>query len=970
MDKPGLIIGIGASAGGLETFTQLLQALPPDTGMAFVLVQHLDPRHESLLASLLRSSSTMQIQEAKNGMVLASNQVYVIPPNVNMTIYQSAFRMTPRIEKAGLHMPIDCFLRSLAEEEKSRAIGIILSGTASDGVLGLRAIKAEGGITFAQDPQSAKYDGMPRAAIAAGCVDAVLAPADIARELVRISRHPYFPQLTGADSDGGALPRQEMDALTKMFLLLRNSSGVDFTYYKHTTLKRRIIRRMLLHKLHSLSEYAKYLQGHRQELNELYEDLLINVTNFFRDAEIFDIILKTKLLPALLKNRQANAPIRVWIPGCSTGEEAYSIAIALQEFLGEADNQFPIQIFGTDISERAIEKARAGDYPETIDTDVSPDRLRRFFIKTEQGYQIRKSIRDLCIFARQNVVKDPPFSKLDIVSCRNMLIYLGPVLQKKIIPIFHYALHSQGYLILGSSESIGPFTDLFSIEDKKNKIYVKRPVAPRVDFDFAVRGYSAPAAIEPTMPEFRPAWGGFDTQKEADRILLSKYTPPGVLVSESGDILSFRGRTSTYLEPAPGQASLNLLKMAREGLQTELRSAFQAARKAGTPVQRRNITLRQNGRSRVIDIEIIPIKATPLIKERAFLVLFKDVAALPVTAKGVKAAGKNLSKAQRRLDQREVSLLRQELNSAKEYLQSIIEEQEATNEELRSANEEIQSTNEELQSTNEEMETAKEELQSANEELTTVNEELQNRNQELNQLNNDLINLLSSVQIPILMLGHDLRIRRFTPLAEKLLHLIPGDAGRLITDINLDVPVQDLQAMITEVIESLSVKEREVQDRQGRWYSMRVRPYKTTENKIDGVVIAFVDITDMKSNYARVQRLRDIFDAVLDTLDQPLVVLDDSFTIQMVNPAFCRSYNLERSATEGKNFLELGTPLNQIPRLREALAKAGQNGEQRFEAEQTFPGAGPRLFQFTVRKLDHAAEKRQSVLLTISNKTT
>ncbi len=848
------IVGIGASAGGLEAFTELLRHLPGKTGMGYVLVQHLAPKHESVLTELLSRSTQIPVTEVKDGMAVEPDHVYVIPPNTNMAILNGVLHLVARPEGPGQHLPIDYFLRSLAEDREAASVGVILSGTASDGTLGMKAIKSEGGITFAQDEKSARYYDMPRNAIQAGCVDFVLSPKDIAKELARISQHPYLglPETEKAEP---SLPAEGEDRMREIFTLLRKSSGVDFSNYRQTTLKRRIRRRMLLLKIQGLDEYLKRLHDDPPEVAALYQDLLIPLTGFFRDPKLFETI-KRRVLTRVVKGRASDLPLRVWVPGCSTGEEAYSFAICLLEFLGDKTSSVPVQVFATDVSDRAIEKARAGLYPENISADVSVERLRRFFTKVEPGYQVNKTVRDVCVFARQDVTRDPPFSRMDIISCRNLLIYLQPILQKKIVPAFHYALKPTGFLVLGTSETVGPFGDLFSLVDKKYKIYAKKPAAIRAPLDFASLEQTAAStkAIKGLGKEGRAS---FDLQREVDRILLNQYAPAGVVVDEDLNILHFRGHTGPYLEPAPGQATLNLLRMVREGLGFDLRLLSQRVKREGTAVHSEGLQIKLDGQFKQVTIEVVPIRG-PSSGERYLLVLFREDSRAGGEPHGViHGRAKAPKKAQPARDP-ELEHLKHELASTKKNLQSLVEEQEATNEELRSANEEVLSANEELQSTNEELETAKEELQSTNEELTTLNEELQNRNLELSVLSNDLINILSSVNIPIVILGNDLRIRRFTPAAEKVFNIIPTDVGRPISDLGSGINVDSLRELALESIDSISVKEGEVQDREGRWYSMRMRPYKTTENKIDGVVLTLVDISALKSSLNQQAQLLDL----------------------------------------------------------------------------------------------------------------
>ena len=589
------VVGIGASAGGLEAFTQLLKALPVNTGMAFVLVQHLDPRHESKLTELLARATRMPVTEVKNGLVVEPDHVYVIPPNADMAILHGALQLLPRRESrpetGGQHLPIDFFFRALAADQQSQAIGVILSGTASDGALGLKAIKAEGGVTFAQEAASAKYDGMPRAAIAAGAVDFVLPPDGIAQELARIGRHPYVLRATALKSDD-LLP-ETTDALNKIFVLLRGATGVDFSYYKHPTIKRRIARRMVLHRIQNLTNYVRYLRENPAEAQALLHEILINVTSFFRAPESFET-LKEKVFPSLLKDHQPETPLRLWVPGCSTGEEAYSLAICLLEAMTTGSGNFLIQIFATDISDAALEKARAGRSSENIALDVTPERLRRFFVKIEGGYQISKSIRDLCIFAKQNVVQDPPFSRMDLISCRNVLIYLGPVLQKKVIPIFHYALNPGGYLMLGNSETFGGFPELFTQTDRKSRIYAKKRLRTRLDYGISAEHRWAEKAAASRM-HGAESFGAFDVRKAADSLLLDEYAPAGVLINDELEILQFRGHTGDYLEAPPGEATHNLLKMAREGLLLDLHAAMYEARKKNATVTKEGLRVKANG---------------------------------------------------------------------------------------------------------------------------------------------------------------------------------------------------------------------------------------------------------------------------------------------------------------------------------------------------------------------------------------
>jgi two-component system CheB/CheR fusion protein len=845
-----LIVAIGASAGGIEAFTELVTSLPSDTGMAYVLVQHLDPKHQSMLTELVSKKTKMAVEEVADGMGVQPDHVYVIPPNATMSISNHTLQLGPREESRGLHMSIDHFMRSLAEAQGNRAIGVILSGSGTDGTLGMAEIQAQGGVTFAQDESSAKYDGMPRSAIAAGCVDYVLPPKGIAKELARIARHPYVAR--PATSEVADLATSNNAGMATIFQLLRRSAGVDFSHYRQTTILRRIQRRMVVHKIDKLEDYVKYIQTNQAEIKALYQDMLINVTSFFRNPKVFDA-LKIDVFPAMVQNHGPETTIRVWTPGCASGEEAYSVAISLLEFLGDKAAQTPIQFFGTDVGEISIVKARAGLYPENIQGDVSPERLRRFFTKVEGGYRISKAIRDMCIFAQHNVLSDPPFSQMDLICCRNLLIYLEPVLQNKIISLFHYATRPRGYLVLGTSEGVGSATNLFTTVDRTHKIFLKKTTAVRQPVSFSLNQPAERAEYGAVRIPSKPpesAWNYLEAQKEFDRRLLSQYSPATVFVNEDLEIIHSRGNVNRYLKLAPGRASLSILKMAREGLLLDLRNAIARAKKENVPVRKQNVQIKNgngngNGHEgaapkgvRLVQFEVVPISVGNL-KELYFMIVFRDE-----DAGARRPADSKRSRVERNSETSSARVLKleEELAATKEYLQSVIETQEATNEELQSANEEILSSNEELQCTNEELETAKDELQSANEELTTVNDELRNRNVEITTVNNDLTDLLASIDIAVVMVGSDLTIRRFTPEAQKFLGLIPADVGRPLLNINPTIEIPDFQSHVLHVMSNLRPVEKELRDRKGGRFQLRILPCRTVDNKIDGAVITIIGI--------------------------------------------------------------------------------------------------------------------------------
>jgi two-component system CheB/CheR fusion protein len=839
-----LIVAIGASAGGIEATTVLIRNMPANTGMAFIVIQHLDPKHHSILSELLARETTMEVKEVTDGTEVEPNHVYVIPPDAAMTISDHVLRLTPREESRSGRMSIDHFMRSLAEAQGNCAIGVVLSGTGTDGTLGLAEIQAQGGITVVQDEASARYDGMPRSAIASGAVDFILPPDAIARELARIAQHPsYFTAERAKEVHEGG---PHADGVESVFQVLRRATGVDFTHYRQSTIRRRIHRRMIVHKIDRLSDYVKYVLTNPPEVKALYQDMLINVTSFFRNPSTFDALQK-EIFPNILKHRQANSTIRIWTPACSSGEETYSVAIALLELLGDRAQEIPVQIFGTDISEPSINKARSGWYPENIVGDVSPERLRRYFTRSDGGYRINKTIRDLCIFAQHNVLSDPPFSQMDLICCRNLLIYLEPVLQSRVISLFHYAIRNHGHLLLGSSEGIGASSSLFNLEDRTYRIFSKKSTAARQPVTFSMGHLServdfGSAHATPKVAD--TSWNYLEAQKEFDRRLLAQFCPAAVFVNEDMDIIHTRGNVGRYMKLAPGGASLNILKMAREGLALELRSALTRAKKERASVRKQGIELKDGNGDRhgaakevvaVVNLEVVPV-AMGGAHEPYYMVVFSEP---PPAAKGARSA-RVIRESES--SSRRIAKLEQELAATREYLQSVIETQEATNEELQSANEEVLSSNEELQSTNEELETAKEELQSANEELATVNDELRNRNDELSRAHSDLSNLFTGIGMAILMIGSDLKIRRFTPQAQKIFGFIPGDVGRPLSNINPHLDVPDLHDRIVNVLSSGSPVDTEVADRDGERYFLRIFPYPVADSRVEGIVLTLVPI--------------------------------------------------------------------------------------------------------------------------------
>jgi two-component system CheB/CheR fusion protein len=939
------IVGVGASAGGLEAFTQLLEALPSDTGMAFVLVQHLAPTHPSALVEILSRSSTMPITEVLDVSAVEPNHVYVIPPARGMVILQGTLHLMPR-EGHRVHHPIDQFFRALAEDRGHQAIGVVLSGNASDGTIGLEAIKAAGGITFAQD-SSAQYRGMPQSAIASGFVDFVMPPEAIAGELARIARHAFAEPAAAimAPGDEAILP-----AVIHQILQV---TGVDFTHYKISTLYRRITRRMVLRKIERLDDYVRFLETTPAEVEALFQDILINVTSFFRDPSAFEVLEKD-VFPRLIRDRPNHEPVRMWTIGCSTGQEAYSLAIAFAEAAEAENSSAQLQLFATDLNASSVEIARTGVYSKDIERDVSPERLRKYFSEVDDHYRISKSIRDACIFSRHNILSDPPFSRIDMASCRNLLIYLDPVLQQRTLSTLHYSLKPGGALWLGSSETNGAYRGLFEVVDASNKIYSRKPGSSAQVRHFPLHTGAMPRV--PFVPiTVRPSGAAVDLTKEADRLLVSRFAPPGVLVSADLDILQYRGDTGIYLSPAPGKASLSLLKMLREGLLVAVRSALRLAASEKRAVRTERLRIKYGNEFRDVKVEVIPVRGNGP-DEGGFLVLFEE----PESGK-VETAESGTPPVT--LPDADIVQLEQELSATRDYLQSVIEQQDAANEELQSANEEVQSANEELQSVNEELETSKEEIQSSNEELATVNDELSNRNLELNRLNSDLVNLFGSVQIAIVIVGPDLRIRRFTKTAETLIHLKATDVGRPLTDIRLDFEdLPDLEPVLRQVIDTASNRESDVRNTSGHWYSLRVRPYRTLDDTVDGAVVMLVDIDVLK-------RANEYIGSIVSTVREPLLVLDADLRVRTASRAYYERFRVSSAETEGRFVYEIGSGEWDIPELRGLLDEVlrTQSPFDDFEVESEFESLGRRTMMLNGRRLLQADGSTPYILLAIQD---
>ncbi|KAA6456978.1 PAS domain-containing protein [Acidobacteria bacterium AB60] len=907
------VVGFGASAGGLQAVRQVLENLSPQTGMSFVLVTHLAPDQKSFISEILENDTEMPVHPVEDGQRPLPNHVYVLLPNQTLTLRDGLFHVEPRSAQERVPRTIDTFFRSLAADQKNHAVGVVLSGADADGALGLKAIKGEGGIAIVQSPDTAIHSGMPRSSIVSDHVDLVIPPAEIGLELARLAGEFARPEVRSLQE--GVITPDDEQSFNKILQLIRSVSGVDLRQYKPETIRRRIARRMLLLRMEQLGSYFRFLQMRTDELRLLQEDCLINVTRFFRDPGLWESI-KSNVLPILFQDRPADKPVRIWCAGCSTGEEAYSLAISLLEYLSQHGLDTPVQIFGTDASDQSIETARMAVYPETLISDVAPDRLRRYFVKVDRGFQVSKRVRDTCIFARQNIASDPPFSHIDILSCRNVMIYFNQALQRQVMLTFHYALEPGGYMLLGMSEGLRDYGDVFNTIDRKNKIYMKTGanVALHYEPPRSLAIAQLGGGVRPPVVEIESTiWPELELQRAADRIVLARFGPPGLIIDERMNVLQSRGQMASFMDITPGAVSWNLLRIVRDGVANEVRRATQRAIRDNVPATETAITIDEKGEQH-IQIDVLPITSATT-RPRCFLILFQT------RENGAAKATELAPQTILTVDEKErlIAQLRQDLTSTRFHLQSLVEERDARNQELVSANEEIQSANEELQSTNEELETTKEELQSANEELQTVNDELQQRNNVLTQTGNDLTNLLNSVNIPLLMLTSDLHIRQFTPPMQRLLSVRPTDVGRSISEIRLQLSIENIEPILNEVLETLGTREMEVQDREGRWHLLRVRPYRTSDNKIEGLVVVLVDIDQLRRSQQHLVDARDFARSLVESVPVPIVVLNEDLSIRTVNAAFRGLTRMQMKDLENRSLPEMVTLLWGFDSLREKL---------------------------------------------------
>lgn len=887
------IAGIGASAGGLEALEQFLKNVPEKSGIAYVVIQHLDPTQKGMLPELLQRITKMKVFQAKDRMPVQPNCVYVIPPNKSMSILKGSLYLFAPLEIRGLRLPVDFFLRSLAEDLRELSIGIILSGMGSDGSIGLAAIKERNGIVMVQEPESAKFDSMPRNAIESALVDIVAPPDQLPEKLYDFIK--YLP-LRRTDID---IEIKDKSALEKIIILLRTLTGNDFSMYKKSTIYRRIERRMGVHKIDKIKSYVKFLQENPKEVEILFKELLIGVTNFFRDEKVWEKLEK-EIIPEMINKLPAGSNLRAWVPACSTGEEAYSLAIIFKEALDKIipHRNVSLQIFATDLDNDAIEIARRGTFPVNIAGDVSPERLLRYFSKTDEGYRVNSVIREMIVFAQHNLIMHPPFTKVDIISCRNLLIYLDTELQKKILGLFYYSLNSNGFMLLGSSETIGTLNHLFRLQDSRLKIYnrTQNTLVPDL-FNF-------PSSFSRSKPDHIVIKAVTETpqnhQTLADQLMLKQFSPPGVLVNEEGDILYISGRTGKYLEPAAGKANLNIYAMLKDGIRKEFPVAFhQAIRKRGLIVMR-NMKVGTNGKTQYVNVNIQWIdKPEPL--KGMLLIVFNDIHETIET----KPAKKTGIKTRESIREEE---LERELQNTREEMQNSVEEMQASQEELKSANEELQSSNEELQSTNEELTSSKEEMQSLNEELQTVNAELLAKVEDFTRVDNDMKNLLNSIDIATLFLDKELNIRRYTNQATKIFKLIKSDIGRPFTDQVSDLVYPNMEEDALEVLRTLVFIEKQVPGKEGSWFTIRIMPYRTYDDRIDGLVITFINITTQKQVEEKLNETIQLQRLLLNASPDVILKLSVDLKIMEFNSGAEEFFGVKFQGVENENFMQLLVP--------------------------------------------------------------
>lgn len=943
------IVGIGASAGGLGALKTFFKNVPKDSGLAYVVVVHLSPEHKSHMVDLLQPYTKIPVQQVTETTAIEKNTVYVIPPGSNLSAIDTHLRLSDIEHKRRKRAPIDHFFRTLAQIHDGHAVGVVLTGTGSDGTLGLREVKEKGGLTIVQNPNEAEFDGMPQSAISTGIIDHVLSLAKMPQVIIRYANTQ--PRIT-VPEDKKELDLEVQQTLQKIFAQIRARTGRDFSSYKPSTIMRRIRRRMQLAYIEELQAYLDMLREQPEEVKALADDLLITVTNFFRDAKVF-AKLEKEVIPQLFEDKGAEDIIRVWSVGCATGEEAYSLAMLLVEESSRRESPPRLQIFASDLHERSLEKARTGIFSGDIETDVSPERLKRFFRLENGGYQIRKELRELVVFTPHNLLSDPPFSRLDLVVCRNVLIYLQRNIQKDVIALFHYALRSNGFLVLGSSERVDA-ESLFEVQDKKNCIYRRRDVpAPKLRLPvFPLRNALGKEILSNGDREETTV-----SYSNLHQRIMERYAPPSMLVSPDNNIMHLSDGAGRYLVHPGGEITNSAFKLVREELRIELRAALHQARDRQEPFRSKPIRVRFNGETKPVSLNVRPAKEAS--EEGFILVIFDETMPPEPAAEERPEASK--------VENPRILELENELALMRQRLQAIIEEYETSQEEMKASNEELQSANEELRSTMEELETSKEELQSMNEELRTVNQENRYKVEELDQLSSDLQNLLSATDIATLFLDRELCILRFTPKVSEIFNIRVSDRGRPISDLTHRLGYKDLEKDADIVLSKLVPTSREVQDETGHWFLTQVLPYRSAEHRIEGVVITFVDITQRKQMEEELRSSKIYAESIIETLHEPLLVLHPDLRVKSANPAFYESFKVDPQETQEQMIYELGNGQWDIPALRTLLEKVLPNNNifNDFEVDHTFEDIGERIMLLNARRLDHV----QLILLGIRDIT-
>lgn len=969
------VVGIGASAGGLKALEEFFKHLPEETGAAFLVVQHLAPDRESMIAKILSKSTGMVVKDAENDMQLEPNTIYTKPPNFDMAVSGRTIRLVKR--EKGSSLPVDRLLRSMAEELKEKAVGVILSGSGTDGTLGIKEIKGAGGMVIVQNPDEAEYDGMPESARQTGQFDLLLSVGEMGKALLRFFQHPYQHRRAEPEPEPPA-----RDALKSILKIVHSRTGHDFSRYKKSTVNRRIERRLAVNGIDSLEHYERYLRKDPGEVDALFKDLIINVTSFFRDAEAFEHLKDNAIVP-LVREMDEDDLVRVWVPGCATGEEAYSIGILFMEAMDEEQKRLKVKVFGTDINLDSIETAREGIYPENIAENVEAKRLKRFFNKKDGRYRVDTRLREMMIFSIHDINRDPPFSRVDLVSCRNLLIYMESDLQKKIMPMLHYSLKPGGYLFLGSSEGVGSLTDMFSPVDRKWKIFqvedgdFQRQFRIQ-DFDFSSPDRERRKKSEREMQEREkgkrrrqdreeePEEGEYvsrdhlkkDMRQLMEQTMLARFAPSGVIVDTHNEIQYFHGDTSSYLRPPRGEPRFDLLEMARPELRATMSAGINQTRKKKRQTTYEDISVRGNGK--IVDISFIPLSSRTIEKKLLLITFHEKERKNGEEAQEVSEGGANSRMAD----------LEQELYSTRQDLQATIEELETSNEELKSSNEELQANNEELQSTNEELDTSREELQSTNEELETVNAELQKKNEEMEAINDDIKNMFANTNIGTVILDTDLRVKRFTPPAQKLFNLIEKDIGRELADIATKLEYETLEQDAQHVLDSLEKREKEIRTRDRNWFIMRMFPYRSSDNVIQGLVINFTDATELKHKEQEAVEAKLQAEAVLQTTRQPLLVLDESLKVLSANQAFAEAFKVKKEDTEGRRIYNLGKGQWEIPELKKLLEEIiPENTEFKdYEVEHDFPHIGHKTMLVDARRIDRGEDRPYLILMGFEEK--